>query len=252
MKKLFIIGMILTLASGMFKAVFAEDMQEMDPAAIRDAIAKYKQRNFIGCISDLRMYTEKDPSSAIAWYYLGNSYMNISMIPEANDAYNRVVSINTVPILTSYSIQAQMCMQDPTKCEYQNFTRDQIKELRKNPSEFISQYFANIQSQNSDTNAVEIEKLINGEYSNNMHPEVKTFIMQERTKMRQNETNSAGQAYLPQNQKIAEAVKMLNNQTNNSNFAMMLDLPPTTQGAQNQISPEMVQMMIMQNQMSNF
>lgn len=252
MKKLFIIGMILTLASGMFKTVFAEDLQEMDPGAIRGAIAKYKQKNFIGCISDLRMYTEKDPSSAIAWYYLGNSYMKISMIPEANDAYSRVVSINTVPILTSYSIQAQMCMQDPTKCEYQNFNAEQIKELRKNPSEFISQYFSNIQNQNTDTNSVEIEKLINGQYSNNMHPEVKTFIMQERTKMRQNEANDNGQAYLPQNEKLAEAVKMLNNQTNNSNFAMMLDLPPVTQGAQNQISPEMVQMMIMQNQMSNF
>ena len=246
MKKLFIIGMILTLASGMFQTVFAEDTKEMDPAAIKSA------KNYIGCISDLRIYTEKDPSSAVAWYYLGNSYMNISMIPEANDAYNRVVSINSVPILTSYSIQAQMCMQDPSKCEYQNFNADQIKDLRKNPTEFISQYFANIQNNSSDTNSVEIEKLIHGEYSNNMHPEVKTFIMQERTKMRQNEVNGEGQAYLPQNQKLAEAVKMLNNQTNNSNFAMMLDLPPTSQGTKNQISPEMVQMMIMQNQIPNF
>lgn len=251
MKKLFIIGMILTLATGMFGTAFAEGTKEMDPGAIRAAIAKYKQRNFIGCISDLRMYTEKDPSSAVAWYYLGNSYMNISMLAEANDAYSRVVSINTVPILTSYSIQAQMCMQDPTKCKYQNFNADQIKDLRKNPSEFFAQYMADIQSQNSDTQAIEIEKLINGEFANNMHPEAKTFIQEEQSKMQQN-AYSNNEAYIPQDKKLAEAVRMLNNQANNSNFAMMLDLPPTTQNAQKQITPEMVQMMIMQNQMSNF
>lgn len=253
MKKLFIAGLMIAVLGGLFNTVFAlEQVKEMDPGAIKGAITKYKDRNYVGCISDLRMYTEKDPSSAIAWYYLGNSYMKISMQQEANEAYNRVVSLNTVPILTSYSIQAQMCMQDPTKCEYQNFSYDEIKELRRNPSEFISQFLASQQNKETDANTVEIEKLINGSYSNNMHPDAKTFIMQEKTKMRQNEINDGNQAYIPQDQKLAEAVELLKNQKNNSNFAMMLDLPPTQTGNKNQISPEILQLMIMQNQMSNF
>lgn len=253
MKKLFITGLMLAMLGGLFNTVYAlEKVKETNPAAIRDAIAKYKDKNFVGCISDLRMYTEKDPSSAIAWYYLGNAYMRISMQQEANEAYNRVISINTVPVLTSYSIQAQMCMQDPSKCEYQNFSYDEIKELRKNPAEFIAQFLASKQNQDSDANTVEIEKLINGSYTNNMHPDAKTFIMQEKTKMRQNEINSNNQAYLSQDQKLAEAVEMLKNQKNNSNFAMMLDLPPTQSSNQNQVSPEILQLMLMQNQMSNF
>ena len=238
------------MLGGLFNAVSAlEKVQEMDPGAIRDAISKYKERNYIGCISDLRIYTEKDPSSAIAWYYLGNSYMKIAMQQEANEAYNRVISINTVPILTSYSIQAQMCMQDTTKCEYQNFTQEEIKELRKNPAEFLTNYFANMQSKNDDADTVEIEKLINGSYPNHMHPDARNVIMEEKTKIQQSAYNN-NRAYLPQEQKLAEAVQMLKNQRNNSNFAMMLDLPPST--SNQQLSPEMIQLMMMQNQMPKF
>ena len=239
------------MLGGLFNAVSAlEKVQEMDPGAIRDAISKYKERNYIGCISDLRIYTEKDPSSAIAWYYLGNSYMKIAMQQEANEAYNRVISINTVPILTSYSIQAQMCMQDTTKREYQNFTQEEIKELRKNPAEFLTNYFANMQSKNDDADTVEIEKLINGSYPNHMHPDARNVIMEEKTKIQQSAYNN-NRAYLPQEQKLAEAVQMLKNQRNNSNFAMMLDLPPSS-NSQQQISPEMIQMMMMQSQMPKF
>ena len=249
MKKLFITTLILMVLSGLYNIANAADkVKEFDPGAIKGAITKYKERNYIGCISDLKIYTEKDPSSAIAWYYLGNSYMKIAMLQEANEAYNNVISINSVPILTSYSIQAQMCMQDPTKCEYQNFTYDQIKELKKNPADFLADYFANIQNKGADQEAVEIEKLINGSYPNQMHPDARNFILEEKTKIQQNMYNN--QAYLPQDQKLAEAVEMLKNQRNNSNFAMMLDLPPST--SKQQISPEMIQLMMMQNQMPNF
>ena len=248
MKKLFITTLMLTILSGFFGIVSAaEKVQEMDPDAIRGAISKYKDKNYIGCISDLRIYTEKDPSSAVAWYYLGNSYMKIAMIQEANDAYNRVISINTVPVLTSYSIQAQMCMQDTTKCDYQNFTYDEIKELRKNPAGFISEYLSTMRNKNSDADTIEIEKLINGSYPEHVHPDAKNFIIEEKTKIQQNSYNKA---YLPQDQKLAEAVQLLKNQRNNSNFAMMLDLPPST--SNQQLSPEMIQLMMMQNQMPKF
>ena len=249
MKKLFITTLMLMVLSGFFNVVSAlEKVQETDPSAIKEAISKYKERNYVGCISDLRIYTEKDPSSAVAWYYLGNSYMKIAMVQEANEAYNRVISINTVPILTSYSIQAQMCMQDTTKCDYQNFTYDEIKELRKNPAEFLAEYLSTMQNKNADADTVEIEKLINGSYPNHLHPDAKNFIIEEKTKIQQNSYNN--QAYLPQDQKLAEALEMLKNQRNNSNFAMMLDLPPST--SNQQLSPEMIQLMMMQNQMPKF
>ena len=240
---------MLMVLSGFFNVVSAlEKVQEMDPGAIREAISKYKDKNYVGCISDLRIYTEKDPSSVVAWYYLGNSYMKIAMLQEANEAYNRVISINTVPVLTSYSIQAQMCMQDTTKCEYQNFSYDEIKELRKNPTNFLAEYLSKMHNQNANADTVEIEKLINGSYPNHLHPDAKNFIIEEKTKIQQNSYNN--QAYIPQDKKLAEAVEILKNQRNNSNFAMMLDLPPSTNNQQ--LSPEMIQLMMMQNQIPKF
>lgn len=162
-----------------------------DASIIKAAIAKYKSKNYIGCISDLRLYTMSDPASAVAWYYLGTSYMNIAMKTEAHQAFDRVVQINTVPKLTSYAIQAKICMENPTRCQYQDFTYDEINQLKADPIAFLDQYFATQNTEEpKDIGELEIEKLINGYYSNNIHPSARDFIMQERAKIKQNEMNS--------------------------------------------------------------
>ena len=210
------------------------------------------------------MYTEKDPSSAIAWYYLGNSYMNIAMKQEAHAAFEKVIALNTVPKLTSYSIQAQICMENPTKCNYQNFSTDEIKKLKADPTAFLEQYFANLANTGKDADTVEIEQLINGAYSQNIHPQAQEFIRQEKTKMKQNEINT-DQAYIPSSDKLAQAVKLLkeqnndltgfammmdsNNQTNNTNYAEMIK---QYQNENKKITPEMLQMMMMSNMMPTF
>lgn len=250
MKKTVIIGFMLILMSGLFSFAQAQS-EELDPEAIKTAISKYKEGNYVGCISDLRLYTEKDPSSSIAWYYLGNSYMNIAMQDYANKAYDKVIELNDVPILASFSKQAQLCMQDPTRCNYQHYTREEIMELLRDPIAFTTQYFERKNGNPEDANVAEIQKLIDGSYSGNIHPDASTLIRQEKTKMQQNAIN-VNSAYIPQNQKVAEALQMLNGQKNNSNFAMMLDLPPTQSDKSKQISPEMLQLLMLQNQMPNF
>jgi tetratricopeptide (TPR) repeat protein len=135
------------------------------------------------------MYTEKDPSNAVAWYYLGNAYMNIAMKQDAHNAYEKVIALNTVPKLTSYSIQAELCMENSAKCKYQDFTSDEIKKLKADPSGFLQAYFANMNATTKDQNVVEIENLINGSYGQNIHPSALEFIRQEEAKMKQNEIN---------------------------------------------------------------
>lgn len=262
MKKIFMLGLVFTLmlSFGNIQKVFA---QSDNTQTIKDAIAKYKNKNYVGCISDLRMLTEKDPTSAIGWYYLGNAYMNIAMKQEAHAAFEKVIALNTVPKLTSYSIQAQICMENPLKCEYQDFTYDEIKKLKADPAGFLEQYFASLNNTEKDADTVEIENLIKGNYPQNMHPQVKEFIRQEKTKMKQNEINT-DQAFIPSNDKLAQAVKLLKEQNNDiSGFAMMMDTK--TQQDNNYaevikqyhnenkaITPEMVQMMMMSNMMPNF
>ncbi len=263
MKKIFMLGLVfaLMLSIGFITRVYAKDTNIQ---VIKDAISKYKNKNYVGCISDLRMYTEKDPSSAIAWYYLGNSYMNIAMKQEAHAAFEKVIALNTVPKLTSYSIQAQICMENPTKCNYQNFSTDEIKKLKADPTAFLEQYFANLANTGKDADTVEIEQLINGSYSQNIHPQAQEFIRQEKTKMKQNEINT-DQAFIPSSDKLAQAVKLLkeqnndltgfammmdsNNQTNNNNYAEMIK---QYQSENRKITPEMLQMMMMSNMMPTF
>lgn len=263
MKKIFMLGLVfaLILSIGFITRVYAK---ETNIQVIKDAISKYKNKNYVGCISDLRMYTEKDPSSAIAWYYLGNSYMNIAMKQEAHAAFEKVIALNTVPKLTSYSIQAQICMENPTKCNYQNFSTDEIKKLKADPTAFLEQYFANLANTGKDADTVEIEQLIKGSYSQNIHPQAREFIRQEKTKMKQNEINT-DQAFIPSSDKLAQAVKLLkeqnndltgfammmdsNNQTNNNNYAEMIK---QYQSENRKITPEMLQMMMMSNMMPAF
>lgn len=189
MKKGFIVGLILLtgiMMSGI-QVIGAEDT-----AVIKSAIKKYKDKNYLGCISDLKIYTQKDPNSATAWYYLGNSYMNIAMKPEAHAAFEKVITLNTVPKLTSYAIQAELCMENVQKCKYQNFTFEEIKKLKADPNTFLEEYFTKKDNIiGKDEQIVQIENLIKGNYANNIHPDAQEFIRQERIKMKQTEINAS-------------------------------------------------------------
>ena len=194
MKKTFILVVLMVLI-GYFSAdsVQAAYTKQESKELIQAAISKYKEKNYLGCISDLKEYTTNDPSSAVAWYYLGSSYMNVAMKNDARTAFQEVISLNTVPQLTSYAVQAQLCMEDATKCQYRNFNFEQIQKLRENPQGFFSELLnANkVPEVIKDENIVEIDKLIDGEYTGNIHPDAKAFIDQERVKIQQSKMNAA-------------------------------------------------------------
>lgn len=192
MKKLFILGIVFSIVGlfGIANATTTVNTTAEDTQVIQEAIEKYKNKNYLGCISDLRMEVTKDPTSTISWYYLGNAYMNISMKKEAHEAFDKVVTLNTVPKLTSYAIQAKLCMENKQNCQYQNFNSEQITALRKNPTGFLETYFAALKSETKSKSDIEIEKLIKNGYNSKIHPEASKVILQERTKMEQSRINS--------------------------------------------------------------
>lgn len=261
MKKSLILGLVSALMFGIFSIVpvLAEEPTEEQSIVIRDAIDKYKNKNYLGCISDLQLLTDKDPSVAIAWYYIGSSYMKISMVPEAHYAFDKVIQLNSVPQLTSYSIQAKLCMENTTQCKYEDFTYAEIQQLRADPVSFLNEYFVKKSGVNKDQNNVEIEKLIDGTYRY-YHPNAKNFIDQERIKMQQAEINR-GKAALPTDLKMARIMDIVkNNNTDISTMAMMLENNQINQmdyseyykhGETTKVTPEMVQMMMMNNSIQN-
>ena len=193
MKKAFILGILIVLISYIANSSTAQAFtQQESKAMIKQAIAKYKEKNYLGCISDLKIYTEVDPENAVAWNYLGSSYMNIAMKDNAKMAFDQVITLNTVPQLTSYSVQAKLCMDDPTKCRYQNFNYEEIQKLKENPVNFFNELLnAKPKVEIKDEDIVEIDKLIDGEYGGNVHPEAKAFIDQERIKIEQSKMNAS-------------------------------------------------------------
>ena len=252
MKKLFILGLVFSII-GLFCNSTSVQAAEDSVQTIKGAIEKYKNKNYLGCISDLKMETAKDPASTISWYYLGIAYMNIAMKTEAHEAFDKVVQLNTVPKLTSYSIQAKICMENPARCTYQDFNKDQIAQLRLDPTGFLETYFANLNNKTESQTDIEIKKLIKGGYGGKLHPEAREVIMQERTKIEQNTINSGNRASVPTNEKLAEAIEMLNRQNADfSNMAMIMENRNQSYTPQNNITPEMLQLMMMQNSMTNF
>ncbi len=261
MKKTFIV-LIMTAVITTFCIQTANAFTSSEGTGIiKEAITKYKDKNYLGCISDLRMYVKNDPSSAIAWYYLGNSYMNIAMKNEAHEAFDRVVQINSVPKLTSYAIQAKVCMDNPTRCQYQDFTYDEINKLKADPLNFLDQYFASLNQDTRSADEIEIERLIDGYYNNNIHPSAKDFIMQEKAKMKQLEIN-ANKASIDSPDKMANEIENIKRNTEIKNLAMILETTnnkgqnnnlmnyyQTTNGNNTQMTPEMIQTMMMSNMM---
>ena len=167
-----------------------------NPAELKTAIDAYKDGNFLECISILQEYIRKDDKNAIAWYYLGNSYMNIAMVKEANEAFDKAISLNTInysPRITSYAIQAQLCMQSDKKCKYEDFNVSEVKKLKTNPTQFINDYYESINKKNiKSDDIIQIENLIKGAYVNNIHPDAQAFILEQHTKMETDKINSGG------------------------------------------------------------
>lgn len=194
MKKTLILGILIASLIGVFTintvnaAVYT---QEESKQIIKEAIAKYKEKNYLSCISDLKLYTDKDPDNAVAQYYLGSAYMNVAMKDDARVAFDKVIELNTVPQLTSYAVQAKLCMENPIRCSYKNFNYEEIQKLRENPENFFNEIVNAVKlPEIKDANVEEIDKLIDGAYSG-VHPDAKAFIDQERVKIQQSKMNAS-------------------------------------------------------------
>lgn len=188
-KKILTIGAIL---AGLFIQVTAS---ELCPYAVRVAINKYKNHDYVGCIQDLEEYSENDPSNSIAFYYSGIAYMKVGMKDKAVEAFEKVASINSVPILSSYAIQATNCMKSNiSPCIYKKYSKDEIQEMLVDPGAF----FAKKESESGNENAPEetvsidsdIDKLIHGSYPDNIHPDANKVIQETRLLQEQERVNA--------------------------------------------------------------
>lgn len=96
---------------------------EAKPATNSDlstAIKAYKTGNYTQSYLSLNKYIEKDPSNALAYYYLAMSAVQLGKREEAVDNYDKVLSLTQDLKLTKYAEKGKVCITNPENCHEQN------------------------------------------------------------------------------------------------------------------------------------
>lgn len=98
-KKLLITFSIICLSANLAFCASANSV------LIKNGIAKYKAKNYAGCIYTMKDVIKNDPSNAMAHYYTAISYARLGDKTEAINYYTKVVNLNSNATLTSYAKQ---------------------------------------------------------------------------------------------------------------------------------------------------
>ena len=80
------------------------------------AIKLYKSGNYIQSYLSFSEIVKKDPSNALAYYYLGMSSVQLGKKDEAIDNYSKAVELSPNGILGSYAKKGIKCAEDPVTC----------------------------------------------------------------------------------------------------------------------------------------
>lgn len=114
-------ALVYTLITGILLTgtiTYAAQKRENVPSSfLYNAINKYKQKNYTGCIQDMDYIIQKGRPSDLVYYYKAISYAQLGMQTEARQAYESAAAITSNRILKDYANQAMMCIDDPTTCD---------------------------------------------------------------------------------------------------------------------------------------
>ncbi len=110
-KHIFLLGLAVVLAGANFLAVQAKQVTNLN-----SIISMYKAGNYSGCIQALEPFLEKDPSNAIAHYYMALASAQAGRVEEAISHYDTVIQLNTQVSLVKYATKGKLCLQNPDQC----------------------------------------------------------------------------------------------------------------------------------------
>lgn len=122
-------------------------------ANIKSVVAKYKAGNYSGCLQELFSLVKKDPSNALAYYYMAMAYTHIDMQDAAVEAYEKVIALNPNSYLADYATKGRDCLIGGPAC---------IDSVENVPQEELT----------------ELDKFINAPYGNGLSPELNEQVKQ--------------------------------------------------------------------------
>lgn len=147
-------------------------------ATIKSATAKYKAGNYTGCLQELFSLVKKDPSNALAYYYMAMAYTHINMKDQAVAAYEQVIALNPNQYLVDYATKGRDCLTDGPACK--------PPEATAAPKEELS----------------DLDKFIRAPYGNGLSPELNREVKQKQLTNIKETINQKENLEQPELQKI--------------------------------------------------
>ena len=99
-------------------------------ANLKSAMAKYKAGNYTGCLQELFSLTQKEPSNAMAYYYMAMAYTHIDREADAIEAYEKVLSLNPNEYLAEYALKGRDCLTGGPACQEEE-AQEELSDLDK-------------------------------------------------------------------------------------------------------------------------
>ena len=289
-------GSVDSGASQSQSSVFAESLNPnkvyYPNANIKSASAKYKAGNYTGCLQELFSLVKKDPSNALAYYYMAMAYTHINMKNEAVAAYEKVIALHPNQYLVDYATKGRDCLTDGPACKPPEATapKEELSDLDKfirapygnglSPElnrEVKQKQLTNIKetiNQKENLEQPELQKIKNFD-NNKSEAETGEKIAQVsdeeilqaiktlknaglnltvQSENQQNQYSQLAQMMQYQDPKMAEISMLLGNNNNNNSNSMMNMLPMLMSQAQQgkNVDPRLMQAMMLNSMMPDF
>lgn len=113
MKKYFFIMLAIIAISTSANSVIAKTNSN---ASLSSAIKMYKAKNYSQCYLVLSDIVKKDPSNAVAYYYLAMTSAQVGKKDEAIANYQKVIELSPSGKLNVYATKGKTCIETPDKC----------------------------------------------------------------------------------------------------------------------------------------
>lgn len=94
--------------------------------ALSSAIKMYKSGNYVQTYSTLTDIVKRDPSNAVAYYYLAMTCVQVGRKSEAIANYDKVLSLKPEGILGKYATKGKTCIETPDKCHEPQDTQTEM------------------------------------------------------------------------------------------------------------------------------
>jgi tetratricopeptide (TPR) repeat protein len=214
-------------------------------SAVKLAIQKYKAANYIGCVQDTEEIIKKDPTNAYAYYYQALAYSQLGKKEQATEAYEKVITLKTSAFLVENAQKGLNCLNGQDGCKPKEDQNSDLDEFIKS-----NKFYGNKVQEDLNKNRVkDIKDTMNkSEIPTNdeIAEAVKTLA---RAGINLTAVNNMNPAAMSANSAEMMQMNMLmgNDSMNNNNM-----LPYMLTGTNGNISPEMIQAVMMSNMASGF